>query len=136
MNTKEFTLDQVCALVDLPKRTVRYYIQLGLVSRPEGTARGSYYTERHVEQLLAVKRWREAGLSLERIGLLLAEGEEIAIAPSPRRPGEIEVWSHVILADGIELHLEPSRAGLTPEQVRELVARTLATFEQVKGKEE
>ena len=34
--TKKFTIDEICALVEMNKRTVRYYIQKGLVDRPEG----------------------------------------------------------------------------------------------------
>ena len=36
----------------------------------------------------------------------------------PRGAGTVEVWTHLVVADGIELTLEPGRAGLTPEQVR------------------
>jgi hypothetical protein len=30
----------------------------------------------------------------------------------------VEVWSHLVVADGVELVLEPGRAALSPEQVR------------------
>jgi hypothetical protein len=30
----------------------------------------------------------------------------------------VEVWSHLVVADGLEVTIEPGRAGLTPEQVR------------------
>jgi hypothetical protein len=33
----------------------------------------------------------------------------------------VEVWSRVLLADGVEVQIEPQRAGLSPEQVRALV---------------
>ncbi len=39
MNEKSFTLDELVALVGLPKRTVRYYIQIELMDRPEGAVR-------------------------------------------------------------------------------------------------
>ncbi|HEX4936312.1 MAG TPA: hypothetical protein VFV33_24190, partial [Gemmatimonadaceae bacterium] len=35
-----------------------------------------------------------------------------------RRPGTVEVWSHLVVADGVEVVLEPGKAGLSPEQVR------------------
>ena len=38
--TKKFTIDEICALVEMNKRTVRYYIQKGLVDRPEGIGKG------------------------------------------------------------------------------------------------
>ena len=123
---KTFTLDQLCALVEMPKRTVRYYIQQGLVDRPEGANRGARYAARHVEQLLAVRKWKDAGLSLERIGeLLAAPGQGEMPPPRPRRLGDLEVWSRLHIADGVELSIEPSRAGLDPAQVRELTRRIL-----------
>lgn len=114
---RTFTLDELCALVELPRRTVRYYIQLGLVDRPEGETRAARYGPRHVEQLLAIRKWTDAGVSLERIRDLLS-GAPPPVAPRPRGPGTVEVWSHLVVADGIEITLEPSLAGLTPEQAR------------------
>jgi DNA-binding transcriptional MerR regulator len=113
-----FTLDEIAALAELSRRTVRYYIQSGLIDRPQGVAKGAWYTQRHVEQLLLVRKWQLAGLSLERIGELLRQQATGPLPPTPRRPGTVEVWSHVVVADGVELALEPGRAGLTPEQVR------------------
>src|SRR6185369_1700348 len=114
------SLDELAALAGVSARTVRFYIQQGLVSRPEGAKRGAFYQRRHVEQLLLIRRWTDAGLSLERVRELVAGAPE---DPPPRaaRPGSVEVWSRVTLADGLELHLEPGRAGLSPAQVRALV---------------
>ena len=115
---KTFTLDEIAALAELPRRTVRYYIQSGLIDRPQGVGKGAYYTQHHVEQLLLVRKWQLAGLSLERIGELLKQQAAGPLPPTPRRAGTVEVWSHLVVADGVELTLEPGRAGLTPEQVR------------------
>jgi DNA-binding transcriptional MerR regulator len=135
MNTKnDFTLDELCQLVDLPRRTVRYYVQMGLMDRPEGAGRGASYGNRHLEQLLEIKKWQAAGLSLERIGELLRP-DTVAGAPlppqRPRQRGAIEVWSHLVIDDGVELLLEPKRAGLSPEQVRALATGVMALYEQV-----
>lgn len=87
------SLDQLATLAGVSARTVRYYIQQGLVSRPEGAKRGAYYVQRHVEQLLLIQRWTQAGLSLERVRELCAGAPE----DPPRRaaaPGTVEVWSN------------------------------------------
>jgi DNA-binding transcriptional MerR regulator len=132
-----FSLDELCSLVDLPKRTIRFYIQQGLVERPDGDSpRGAYYTDRHVEQLLAVRKWKDAGLSLERIAQILSGVSAEDIPPAPHRPGEVEVWSRIHLAEGVELHLHPGRAGLRPEQVRELSQELLALFSSITRKEQ
>ena len=62
-NEKAFSLDEIAALAELPRRTVRYYIQTGLVDRPQGIGKGAFYTQQHVEQLLLVRKWQLAGLS-------------------------------------------------------------------------
>jgi len=54
--SKTFSLDEIAALTELPRRTVRYYIQSGLIDRPQGVGKGAYYTQHHVEQLLLVRK--------------------------------------------------------------------------------
>jgi DNA-binding transcriptional MerR regulator len=133
---KKFTIDEVAALVNDKGRNVRYYIQQGLVDHPEGTGKGAFYTQRHVEQLLLVKKWRLAGLSLERIGDLLKQPTVATLPPAPRRPGTVEVWSHLVVADGVEVTLEPSRAGLSPKQARAFFREVSRVFQQVRESEE
>jgi len=47
----------------------------------------------------------------------------------------VEVWSHQVVADGLEITLEPSRAGLTPEQAREFFRGALALYRDVTTKD-
>jgi len=129
-HTQTFSLDELCTLTDLTKRTVRYYVQIGLVNRPEGETRAAKYSPQHLEQLLLVKKWTASGVSLDRIRELLQGGS----APVPERgrvPGSIEVCSHLHVADGVELVIEPTRAGLTPEQLRHFVRAVMSAYEQI-----
>jgi DNA-binding transcriptional MerR regulator len=126
-----FTLEEIAALAELPRRTVRYYIQSGLVDRPQGTGKGAFYTRQHVEQLLLVRKWQLAGLSLERIGEVLKQQTDGPLPPAPRRAGTVEVWSHLVVADGVEITLEPGRAGLSPEQVRAFFRGVTQVYQQL-----
>ena len=139
-----YSLDDLSARSELPARTVRYYIQLGLVDRPVGTGKGAYYTPRHLEQLLHIRKWQLAGLSLERIGELLRqegslEGSALDMSrplpPTPRRPGTVEVWSHLVVAEGVEVVLEPGKAGLSPEQVRAFFRAVTEAYAAVQSPE-
>ncbi len=133
---EKYTFNELCALVDLPGRTVRYYIQKGLVSPPEGSRKGAYYTKKQLEQLLAIRKWQRDGLSLERIRELLFAGEhDPGHTPPPRgrRPGDLEVWSRLYIKEGVEIHLEPKSAGMSPEQVRELCRRVMAIANELNG---
>jgi DNA-binding transcriptional MerR regulator len=132
---QSLALDDLCALVDLQKRTVRYYIQIGLVDRPDGETRAARYGPRHVEQLLLVRKWTEAGVSLERIRELLA-GEPPPVPPRPRGPGSVEVWTHLVVADGVELTVEPMRAGLSPEATRAFLSGVAALYQDIQDKEQ
>jgi DNA-binding transcriptional MerR regulator len=127
------TIDELSTLVELPLRTVRYYIQLGLVDRPIGEKKAAYYTAAHVDQLLTIRKWQSAGLSLERIREILAAPEAgLLPPPRPRGAGTVEVWSHLVVADGLEITLEPGRSGLSSEDVRALFRGVTALYEQIK----
>ncbi len=127
-----YPLADLCVLADMPLRTVRYYVQIGLVDRPEGETRAARYGARHLEQLLLIKKWTAAGVSLERIRELL-QGEQAPIPPRPRGMGSVEVCSHLKVADGVEVVIEPGRAGLSPEQVRRFVKGVMTLYVQLGG---
>lgn len=132
---KTFTLDELCTLTDLSKRTARYYMQIGLVDRPIGETRAAHYLNRHLEQLLRIKQLTEAGISLERIRDVLAGGD-IPVPVRQRRPGAIEVRSHLYVAPGIELQISPEDAGMSPEQVRALISAVMQAFQTIKEKKD
>ena len=131
-SSASYQLSELCVLVDLPPRTVRYYVQMGLVDRPEGETRAARYGAAQLEQLLLIKKWTAAGLALERIRELL-HGEQAPVAPRARAIGAVEVRSHLLVADGVEVVLEPASAGLSPEQVRQFIKGVMAVFAKVSG---
>src|SRR4051812_2515295 len=86
---------------DIPdRRTIRYYTTLGLVDRPgEMRGRTALYGQRHLWQLVSIKRLQARGLSLaevqrrlvglpdtalEGLARLPAVGREVARAGPPR----------------------------------------------------
>ena len=127
-----YPLADLCVLADLPPRTVRYYIQLGLVDRPQGETRAARYGPQHLEQLLQIKKWTAAGVSLERIRALL-HGEEPPVPPRHQTIGVVTVCSHLAVAAGVELVIDPAQAGLSPEQVRAFTQGVMTAFAAVTG---
>ena len=130
--SKTFSLDELCTLTELPKRTVRYYMQMGLVDRPIGETRAAHYLSKHLDQLLKVKQLTDAGISLERIADI-QNGEELPVPPRPRKPGDIQVKSHIHVAPGIELQISPEEADMSPEQIRALVKAVMKTIQEIKA---
>lgn len=129
---ERYSIDELATLAGVTPRTVRYYIAEGLLDRPAGEKRGAHYLRRHLEQLLLVRRWTDAGLSLDRVRELIAGAPEEPLRRAAP-PGSVEVWSRLTLADGLEVQVEPGRAGLSPEQVRALVRGLTALYRQVRA---
>lgn len=128
--TPSYPLTELCVLADLPVRTVRYYVQIGLVDRPVGETRGARYGPRHLEQLISIKKWSAAGVSLERIRELL-QGEAAPVPPRPRQPGSVAVCSHLYVAEGIDVVVDASRAGLSPERLRRFIQGVLTLHREI-----
>jgi len=125
----KLTLQQLSERAEVPGRTIRFYIQKGLLAGPEGETRGAYYTESHLAELLRVKTWQETGLSLDAISGLLQARSEPPV--SPNRPGAVEVRSHLIVADGLELVVAPERSGLTQTQLRQLFRQVQDAYRRI-----
>ena len=119
-----YSLNELCLLVSLPARTVRYYVQIGLVDRPQGETRAARYGARHLEQLIFIRKWTDAGISLERIRELLGSADGVV----PLRPvaaGTVEVRSHIIVAEGIEVVFDAGRAGMDPDRLRRFISAVM-----------
>ena len=53
--------------------------------------------------------------------------------PRPRAAGTVELWSHLVIADGLELSMEAGRAGLSPDETRELFNGVMALYRNIKN---
>ena len=135
MNSMTFALDELCGLTGYSKRAVRYYIQVGLVSRPVGETRGAKYFEEHLSQLLRIKELTASGLSLGSIHEVLW-GVEPPVPTRRLRPGTVEVRSHIYAAPGIEIQIVPEEAGLSPEHLRTFVKQVMRVAEQMPNMKE
>jgi len=103
------SIGELADRADVSRRTIRFYVQRGLIAPPQGGGRGAHYTEDHLERLLAVKRLQEVGIPLEvilqRLGPPDAAPPPLAAQPtsSPTsRPGP-ETWRRVSITPGVEL---------------------------------
>ncbi len=128
---KKYTFEELCAITGVSSRTLRYYIQIGLVDKPIGQTRGAHYLSLHLEKILRIKQLTEAGISLERIREVLA-GEPMPLPERVKKPGEISVCTHLWVGEGIELQVSAESAGLSPEKLRQFLKGVMQAYEQVK----
>jgi len=124
-----YGIQQLVQASGVPRRTVRYYVQLGLLPPPSGAGRGHYYTPEHLGRLLRIRELRNAGRSLEEIRYLLSGVEREAHEELPPTP-VIEPAAHIRVADGLEVVVSGRAKPPTPSQLQALAvaaARILGT---------
>ena len=125
----KFTLQQLGEQSGVTERTIRFYIQKGMMARPHGETRAAFYTEDHLATRLRSYSWQHTGLSLTAISDLLLDKHEAPI--SPERISSIEVRSHLNIANGVELQIEPQRAGLSQTKMRQLFQVMQADYSEL-----
>jgi len=118
-----YDIAELAELGGVNRRTVRYYVQRGLLPAPTGTGRGRHYTQAHLERLVYVRQQQEAGIPLAHIEAALGLGGAPAAsapacprtnAPPPSAPTGLSRWTRVVVAEGVELHVR----GALPDEER------------------
>ena len=127
----KYSISQLSTLVDMTARNIRFYIQQGIVDKPHGQNKGAYYTDEHLKQLQTVKKYKDAGVSLERIAQIIQEDEAVQEIDYKVKPGKIEVVSRIHLMDGVELTINPEKSGFTQQDIRSLSKTILKTIETI-----
>jgi DNA-binding transcriptional MerR regulator len=106
-----YAIGDLADLGGVSRRTVRYYVQEGLLPTPFGVGRGNHYGPEHLEELRRVKALQESGQTLDEIRRALNDHEgshREALRSAPlleHDPVAREVWWHLTLAPGVELHV-------------------------------
>jgi Ca-activated chloride channel family protein len=134
---QRWKLDELARQAGVSSRTVRYYVQRGLLPPPVFRGRDTAYAQEHLIRLQAIRRLQERFLPLDAIQRelaqrsltelqALAKGQEKS-APVPRllsaerrsmsalaiEHGDGEQWQRWVLAPGFELHLSTQASPAT-----------------------
>jgi DNA-binding transcriptional MerR regulator len=130
---RRYNVEELAERANVSRRTVRYYIQRGLIPPPLGLGRGRHYTEAHLACLIRIRELQEANVPLEEIASRLQGTAQLDgtaalhgtaalqdAAPQRQVPATAvqTTWTRVVLGEDIELHLKGRR--LTEAQVEKL----------------
>lgn len=129
-----YAIGDLADLAGVSRRTVRYYVQEGLLPAPLGLGRGSHYGPAHLEQLLKVKAMQEAGRTLDEIKQALSgrgEGAAREQATERHQSPERSVWRRIAIAPGVELNVSGGVRLPSPGKLHELAAWCRAHFHPV-----
>lgn len=130
---KRYSIEDLAELTGFTRRTIRYYIQEGLLEPPAGRGRGGFYFDSHLDQLRQIRSLQGRGLRLRAIAevmsgkgmpRLAAQALEEAAAPAER-----ELWVRYSVAPGIEIQVARQLEETGQQQVAEIVrvARSILT---------
>ena len=134
---RTYKLEELAAAAEVSPRTVRYYVQRGLLSAPEFRGRDTVYDEEHLVRLRAIRRLQEQYLPLDAIQAELArrtvaELEKLPAPaptpmpmPMPRPQPRAQTLQRHVLTPGVELLVsEDARMSeALVEEVKALIER-------------
>ena len=83
--TTRYAIGDLADLGGVSRRTVRYYVQEGLLPAPFGVGRGNHYGPEHLDQLLRVKALQEWGTRSTRFGAPSSRARESSPRVESRR---------------------------------------------------
>jgi DNA-binding transcriptional MerR regulator len=117
----DYTLADLANLSGVSARTVRYYIQSGLLPAPLGAGPAARYTEAHLDRLRFIRKLQSAHLPLAEIRRRLESmpGDELAaasyaVAEEPAPNSALDYISSLLVPDD-EQFAGPVRAMSLPE---------------------
>lgn len=132
MDEPKYTIDDLVERTGLPRRTVRYYVQEGLIPPPAGRGRGGFYNDSHLDILQRIQELRRQGYTLSAIA-------GMARSPSPPQQAAQptpQAWVRYELAPGVELHVTRDMELHDSRRLAELLfaARSIMKEETDEGK--
>lgn len=99
MSDKKYTIEDLKNLTGYSIRTIRYYVQEGLIEPPAGRGRGGFYYDSQLNKLLQIRSLQEKGMGLFAIREHLKEGKEEI--PKYTR----DVWIRYEVMPGFEINI-------------------------------
>lgn len=146
MTEPSYKLDELARAAGTSPRTVRYYVQRGLLPPPAFRGKDSAYGRAHLVRLRAIRKLQAAHLPLDEIAATLegksmealerladaAVAEEPPAVERPRSVPEavaVRRFRRVTVADGLELHVADD-AGVASKALAEKILNLISKLEE------
>ena len=129
MQKTQYTIQELCESTGYSRRTVRDYVEIGLVDPPSGRGRGGFYNDSSVNKLMQIKSLQEKGMNLAAI-IDYFKGEKTVDQSYLR-----DVWIKYEIVPGIEVSVRRDVEEREGRKVFEIVrvARSIAKEDKRDG---
>lgn len=115
MDEKKYSIGQLAELSGVSRRTIRFYVQTGLLKPPKGLGRGAHYTDEHLQALQSICIQKENNRRLEEIsGIINGQPCSRLLLPVPTS------WLRLEVCPGLEIHVQGGRYPVTPARISKL----------------
>jgi DNA-binding transcriptional MerR regulator len=128
-----YGIAELADLGGVSRRTVRYYVQEGLLPAPRGVGRGDHYGPEHLDRLLRIKALQESGRTLDEVQNALRHNAGRSEHVEGERPPERSMWRRITVAPGVELNVAGDVRLPPPSKLIELAAWCRLHFPRLRG---
>ncbi len=104
-----YTIDDLTALTGFSRRTIRFYVEKGLVEAPAGRGKGGFYGESQLSSLRRIAEAKRDGRSLAFLARETIPGAGMPPRPESAGPVSMLRWK---LAPGVYLDATSEAAAL------------------------
>ncbi|PKN67841.1 MAG: hypothetical protein CVU57_01100 [Deltaproteobacteria bacterium HGW-Deltaproteobacteria-15] len=115
MEERKYTIDELCEMTGFTRRTIRYYVQEGLIEPPAGRGRGGFYFDSHLRKLQEIKAYQGKRFRLSDIQQVLKRGVRSELPPLR------EIWVRYPVVEGVEIHVSRDLDEKRRKRVEEVV---------------
>ena len=139
MSVFNLSIQDLCNQSGIPRRTIHFYLQLGLLPPPEGNGPAARYGDQHLLQLRLILWLRSQGNRLDNIRKIfnsstsadfLALEKRMTAAPLPEAPACVSSTPCRIYSftSGVELVVHENLSPVVRQQVEELLEASQKIF--------
>ena len=124
MGESRYNIGELAAMAKVSRRTVRFYVTLGLISSPLGRGPGHHYTDNHLQEILTIRALQGRGVSLAEMQDQKVREAPLLLPTEPPTPDlHPQLITRILLQPGVSLEFLHEACELTPADMEAIAER-------------